>query len=361
MGIGIQVEGLTKSFGPQRIWEDVTMEVPAGEVSVLLGPSGTGKSVFLKSLIGLLRPERGKIIVDGTNIIECSAKELYEIRTLFGVMFQDGALFGSMSLYDNTAFPLREHTKKKESEIRNIVMEKLELVGLGGDENKFPGEISGGMRKRAGLARSLVLDPQIILCDEPDSGLDPVRTAYLSQLLIDINAQIDCTILIVTHNINIARTVPDNMGMLFRKHLVMFGPREVLLTSDEPVVQAVPQRPPDRPDRHVRGEGRVDDGRRAGHGRRRSPRRRCRGDRGRAAADPCDAGYARTPGRGASPGAGPRDHAHTAAERPGSRSATTSRARTSTPAHDSRRRDRHGTARRTMTTDTASIPVTRER
>jgi phospholipid/cholesterol/gamma-HCH transport system ATP-binding protein len=237
VGTSIQVEGLTKSFGSQRIWEDVTLDIPAGEVSVLLGPSGTGKSVFLKSLIGLLRPERGKIIVDGTNIIECSAKELYEIRTLFGVMFQDGALFGSMNIYDNTAFPLREHTKKKESEIRNIVMEKLEMVGLVGDESKFPGEISGGMKKRAGLARSLVLDPQIILCDEPDSGLDPVRTAYLSQLLIDINAQIDATILIVTHNINIARTVPDNMGMLFRKHLVMFGPREVLLTSDEPVVK----------------------------------------------------------------------------------------------------------------------------
>ncbi len=237
MGIGIQVEGLSKSFGSQRIWEDVTMDIPAGEVSVLLGPSGTGKSVFLKSLIGLLRPEKGKIVVDGTDIIQCSAKELYEIRTLFGVMFQDGALFGSMNLYDNTAFPLREHTKKKESEIRQIVMEKLDMVGLAGDENKFPGEISGGMKKRAGLARSLVLDPQIILCDEPDSGLDPVRTAYLSQLLIDINAQIDATILIVTHNINIARTVPDNMGMLFRKHLVMFGPREVLLTSEEPVVK----------------------------------------------------------------------------------------------------------------------------
>jgi phospholipid/cholesterol/gamma-HCH transport system ATP-binding protein len=237
VGIAIQVEGLTKSFGSQRIWEDVTLDIPAGEVSVLLGPSGTGKSVFLKSLIGLLRPERGKIIVDGTDIIQCSAKELYEIRTLFGVMFQDGALFGSMNIFDNTAFPLREHTKKKESEIRQIVMEKLEMVGLAGDETKFPGEISGGMKKRAGLARSLVLDPQIILCDEPDSGLDPVRTAYLSQLLIDINAQIDATILIVTHNINIARTVPDNMGMLFRKHLVMFGPREVLLTSDEPVVK----------------------------------------------------------------------------------------------------------------------------
>ena len=237
MGIGIQVEGLTKSFGSQRIWEDVTMEIPAGEVSVLLGPSGTGKSVFLKSLIGLLRPERGSIVVDGTDITECLAKELYDIRTLFGVMFQDGALFGSMNLYDNTAFPLREHTKKKEGEIRDIVTKKLEMMGLGGDEKKFPGEISGGMRKRAGLARSLVLDPQIILCDEPDSGLDPVRTAYLSQLLIDINAQIDCTILIVTRNINIARTVPDNMGMLFRRKLVMFGPREVLSTSDEPVVR----------------------------------------------------------------------------------------------------------------------------
>ena len=309
MGIGIQVEGLTKSFGSQRIWEDVTMEIPAGEVSVLLGPSGTGKSVFLKSLIGLLRPERGSIIVDGTDITECSAKELYDIRTLFGVMFQDGALFGSMNLYDNTAFPLREHTKKKEGEIRDVVMEKLEMVGLGGDEKKFPGEISGGMRKRAGLARSLVLDPQIILCDEPDSGLDPVRTAYLSQLLIDINAQIDCTILIVTHNINIARTVPDNMGMLFRRHLVMFGPREVLLTSDEPVVRAVPQRSSSRPDRDVGGKGRGHHGRGAGSPGGRPRRRRCRRGRGRAAADHRDPRHAGAQGGRPSAGPGPRESA----------------------------------------------------
>ncbi|WP_040857160.1 ABC transporter ATP-binding protein, partial [Nocardia niigatensis] len=172
-----------------------------------------------------------------TDITTCSNKDLYEIRKLFGVLFQDGALFGSMNLFDNTAFPLREHTKKSESEIKKIVMEKLELTGLLGAEGKLPGEISGGMRKRAGLARALVLDPQIILVDEPDSGLDPVRTTYLSQLLIDINAQIDATILIVTHNINLARTVPDNIGMLFRRNLVMFGPREVLLTSEEPVVK----------------------------------------------------------------------------------------------------------------------------
>src|SRR5437588_1637542 len=237
MGVAIEVRGLTKSFGPSRIWEDVTLDIPPGEVSVLLGPSGTGKSVFLKSLIGLLRPERGSIMIDGTDILECSAKELYEIRTLFGVMFQDGALFGSMNLFDNAAFPLREHTKKKEGEIRDIVMEKLTLVGLGGDEKKFPGEISGGMRKRASLARALVMDPQIILCDEPDSGLDPVRTAYLSQLILDINAQIDATVLIVTHHIPSAAQVADYIGLLFRRRLVSFGPKEDMFKSQDPVVK----------------------------------------------------------------------------------------------------------------------------
>ncbi|MFC4001221.1 ABC transporter ATP-binding protein [Prauserella oleivorans] len=237
MGAEVVVENLSKSFGKQAIWRDVTLTLPPGEVSVLLGPSGTGKSVFLKSMIGLLKPDRGRCVVNGVDIVRCSERRLYETRKLFGVLFQDGALFGSMNLYDNVAFPLREHTRKSETEIRKIVLEKLEMTGLSGAEKKLPGEISGGMRKRAGLSRALVLDPEIILCDEPDSGLDPVRTAYISQLLVDLNAQIDATILIVTHNINVARTVPDNIGMLFRKELVMFGPREVLLTSDEPVVE----------------------------------------------------------------------------------------------------------------------------
>src|SRR5204863_9212835 len=126
-----------------------------------------------------------------------------------------------MTVYDNTAFPLREHTWKPEAEIRHIVMEKLDLVGLRGAELKFPGEISGGMRKRAGLARALVLDPEIILFDEPDSGLDPVRTAFLNELVLDLKAQIDATFLIVTHDINTARTVPDNIGLLYHRHLAM--------------------------------------------------------------------------------------------------------------------------------------------
>ncbi len=235
--VEISIKGLTKSFGPQTVLEDITCDIPQGKITLMLGPSGTGKSVFLKHLVGLLKPDRGEIWIDGKNVPALNEKELYEVRRKFGVLFQDGALFGSMNIYDNVAFPLRQHTKKKESEVRSIVEEKLSMVGLTGAEKKLPGEISGGMKKRAGLARALVLDPQIVLFDEPDSGLDPVRTAFLNVLTMDLNKQLGATFIVVTHDIATAKQVADYIGMLYRRNLVKFGPAREMFTSDIPVVR----------------------------------------------------------------------------------------------------------------------------
>lgn len=233
----IGVKDLTKTFGPQTVFEDVTCDIPKGKITVILGPSGTGKSVFLKHIMGLLRPDRGEIWIDEKNIPDLSEKDLYKVRRKFGVLFQDGALFGSMSVYDNVAFPLREHTKQREKEIKDTVMEKLEMVGLKGAEEKLPGEISGGMKKRAGLARALVLDPEIVMFDEPDSGLDPVRTAYLSELIRDLNSQIGFSCVVVTHDIATCRRVSDYIGMLCRRHLIQFGPANEMFESDVPEVR----------------------------------------------------------------------------------------------------------------------------
>ena len=223
MGIEVVVEGLTKSFGRRAVWRDVTLTLPAGEVSVMLGPSGTGKTVFLKSLIGLLKPEQGRVLVDGVDTVHCSERQLYQVRRRFGVMFQDGALFGSLNLYDNIAFPLREHTKKSEAEIRRIVGERMEMVGLSGEERKVPGEISGGMRKRAGLARALVLDPQILVLDEAVSALDVTVQAQILNLLDELQRALDLTYLFVSHDLAVVRQISDTVSVLHNGRLVESG------------------------------------------------------------------------------------------------------------------------------------------
>ncbi len=227
----ISVRNLTKSFGSNVVLEDISIDFPRNKITTVLGPSGTGKSVFLRNLIGLLKPDSGEIWVGQDNIPSLSRRELMEARKKLGVLFQDGALFGSMNMFDNAAFPLREHTNKKESEIRDIVMEKLELVGLEAAVDQMPDEISGGMRKRCGLARALVMEPEILLFDEPDSGLDPVRTAYLNTLARDITAESNTSIVIVTHHIPSAQQVADYMGLLFRRNLVAFGTVDDMFNS----------------------------------------------------------------------------------------------------------------------------------
>src|SRR5437899_8484703 len=164
-------------------------------------------------------------------------KDLYRVRRKFGVLFQDGALFGSMNLYDNIAFPLREHTRKSEREVREIVTEKAGLVGLLDHLKKFPGEVSGGMKKRAGLARALVLEPEIVLFDEPDSGLDPVRVAYLDELVIKVQQEVGATFFIITHNIPSVMRTAEFMGILFRSGLVKFASREEMVDSDNPIIR----------------------------------------------------------------------------------------------------------------------------
>src|SRR5579862_2779892 len=237
-----------KSFGRSRVLAGLNMGLPEGMVSMILGPSGTGKSVCIKHMVGLLYPDQGDVLVHGESVPSMEDDDLFDMRKKFGLLFQDGALFGSMNLYDNVAFPLRQHTEKGEDEIEEIVMRRLEEVGLKGAREKAPNELSGGMRKRAGFARALVLEPDIVLFDEPDSGLDPVRTALLGELILEVHreAMEDAkekqrqhlpTFAVITHDIMSARRVADYINVLWKGRIVEAGPAEDMLNSDNPFIR----------------------------------------------------------------------------------------------------------------------------
>jgi phospholipid/cholesterol/gamma-HCH transport system ATP-binding protein len=228
---------VVKSFGRNTVLDGLNLGIPEGMISMILGPSGTGKSVCIKHMVGLLYPDQGDVLVQGQSVPDMTDDELFEMRKKFGVLFQDGALFGSMNLYDNVAFPLRQHTEKSEDEIREIVRRRLKEVGLGGAEEKMPNELSGGMRKRAGFARALVLDPEIVLFDEPDSGLDPVRTALLCDLIRAIHEENGGTYVVITHDIASARRLAEFMAILWRGKIVESGLRKELFESENQFVR----------------------------------------------------------------------------------------------------------------------------
>ncbi|HEX7290559.1 MAG TPA: ABC transporter ATP-binding protein [Conexibacter sp.] len=233
----IQFIDVHKAFGRNRVLRGLNLGIPEGQISMILGPSGTGKSVCIKHMVGLLYPDSGDILIEGDSVPGMPDEELFEMRKKFGVLFQDGALFGSMNLFDNVAFPLRQHTDKGEDEIGEIVNRRLTEVGLADSPDKMPNELSGGMRKRAGFARALVLDPRIVLFDEPDSGLDPVRTALLCELIKEVHQENGGTYVVITHDIMSARRVAEFIAVLWRGRIVESGPARELFNSANPFVR----------------------------------------------------------------------------------------------------------------------------
>jgi phospholipid/cholesterol/gamma-HCH transport system ATP-binding protein len=230
----IECRGLHKAFGEHAVLRGVDCVMPRGQITVVMGPSGTGKSVLLRHIVGLLQPDAGDVLVEGQSVPNLTEKELLKLRRDVGMLFQDGALFSSMNLYDNVAFPLRQHTPLSESHIRRIVVGRLREVGLAGAELKMPNELSGGMRKRAGFARALVLEPRILLFDEPDSGLDPVRTALLCELIKEIQRRYGSTAVVISHDIKAVFEIADHIVLLHGGHVIQQGSKAELQHSSDP-------------------------------------------------------------------------------------------------------------------------------
>jgi phospholipid/cholesterol/gamma-HCH transport system ATP-binding protein len=230
----VSVQDLWKSFGDNHVLTGIDLDVAEGSTVVILGGSGSGKTVLMKHMIGLLKPDRGKVIIDGENIVPLDERELERVRRKFGMVFQGAALFDSMTVYENVSFPLREHTDFSEEEIRAKVREKLGIVGLQKVEERYPAELSGGMRKRVGLARAIVRDPKIVLYDEPTTGLDPITTDYVDDMILTAKRELRVTQVVISHDIASSFKVADKVAFLFKGKIVAEGPPEELRHSQHP-------------------------------------------------------------------------------------------------------------------------------
>src|SRR3990172_824916 len=233
----IEFVDLYKSFGRQQVLKGINLTIPHGQITAIIGQSGSGKSVLIKHLIGLIRPDSGQALVDGEEVGQLNGKALDLVREKFGVLFQGGALFDSMTLFDNVAFPLREKTRLAEVEIAERAMQRLEAVGLADMGYKYPAELSGGMKKRAALARALVQDPQIILFDEPTTGLDPILLNSIHRLILDSHKRFGFTAVVVSHEIPEIFDIAQTVALLHDGLIVECGSPEAIMTSVNPVVR----------------------------------------------------------------------------------------------------------------------------
>lgn len=233
----IRAEGLVKRFGPRTVLDGLTFNIQRGQTTVVLGGSGCGKSTLLKILVGYMKPEEGRVLYDNHDIVPLDDNALDPVRRRFGILFQNGALLNSMTVGENVALPLVEHTNLDRKIIRMIVKMKLELVGLRGFEDLYPSQVSGGMRKRVGLARAIALDPEIIFYDEPSAGLDPVTAAVIDKLVMDLSHKLRITSVVVTHHMESAFKIADSMIMLHEGKITVQGKPETLRSCEDPVVQ----------------------------------------------------------------------------------------------------------------------------
>lgn len=233
----IDVIDLHKSFGEHKVLTGINLSIPRGHTCVILGGSGSGKTVLMKHMIGLLKPDRGQVKIEGEDIVPLNSDELERVRRKFGMVFQAAALFDSMTVFDNVAFPLREHSKLKESEIRDIVHAKFKIFGLQNVDHKFPADLSGGMRKRVGLARAIVLDPKIVLYDEPTTGLDPITTDYVDEMIKAAKRELGVTQVVISHDIASAFNVADQIAFLSKGVIVEQGAPEKVRNSEHPAVK----------------------------------------------------------------------------------------------------------------------------